>query len=186
MSGKKIVGFGLIIILLGAVGLAETLAQPSKGGSAYSVDPERSALMLRKGKELFGRARYNEAKELFRKAVQADPDSQKAWSYYDLAQLYSVAEQFKNHGHIVLSSAPEQIPEPAQPPSPGVTPPPPAAKEKVKTIPPKKEKTAKEKGPIPSEAPKGEPAKPEAPKPAPAPIPTPAPGGMKILKDEGC
>jgi len=67
MAGKKIVGIGLMLVLFGTIGFDGSFAQTSKGGSAYSVDPELCALMLRKGKESFSRAHYTEAKELLRK-----------------------------------------------------------------------------------------------------------------------
>ena len=121
MPKKNFLIIGLIFILLMGLGVHESQAQGSQSGQAYSVDPELCALMLRKGKESFTRGKYTEAKELFRKAILADPNSQKAWSYYDLAQMYSVAEQFKNHGRIVQSSAPpaEQTAEMAQPQTSG-------------------------------------------------------------------
>ena len=106
MTGKKILIVGLTIFLFGGFGLERASAQTSGSGQALQVDPERSALMLRKGQEFFSRAKFNEAKDFFRKAVQADPTSQKAWSYYDLSLFYTVGEQYKNHGRIVLSSAP--------------------------------------------------------------------------------
>lgn len=191
MPKKNFLIIGLMgVLLMGGLGVHESLAQGSPSGQAYSIDPGLCALMLRKGKESFTRGRYTEAKELFHKAILADPNSQKAWSYYDLAQMYSVAEQFKNHGRIVQSSAPpvEQTAEMAQPPTPAAPVSPPAMKEKGKGIPVKKEKpTVKEKAPGPKETPKVETPKPGAPAPVPPPpAPTPAPGGFKILKDEGC
>ena len=181
MPKKNILLFGLLVVLLLGLGIHESYAQQTQLGPAYSVDPELSALMLRKGKESFTRGRYTEAKELFRKAILADPNSPKAWSYYDLAQMYSVAEQFKNHGRIVQSSAPpaEQTAEMTQPPTPVLTPPSPATQEKGQGIAAKKRKPAvKKKVPATQETPKAE--------PTPPGTPTPAPGGMKILKDEGC
>jgi tetratricopeptide (TPR) repeat protein len=187
--------------------------QGTAAGQAFPVDPDSAALMLRKGKEAFSRARYGEAREYFRKAIQADPHSQKSWSYYDLAQLYTVAEQFKNHGRVVTSSAPapEETAAPALAAPAAPLPPaaPTAAPGKEKAASPKKEKqtpaAVKEKAAPAAELKKpAEPAKPAvsapasppapaapaapAPGPAPAPKPTPAPapGGMKILKDEGC
>jgi hypothetical protein len=177
-------------------------SQGTSAGQAFPVDPDNSALLLRKGKEAFSRARYGEAKEYFRKAIQADPHSQKAWSYYDLAQLYTVAEQFKNHGRVVTSTAPapDQTAELATPaPAPPASPTAPMtmpAKEKAAPI--KKEKPAapavKEKTAPPAEVKKpAEPTKPavSAPAPpaapaAPTPAPTKPPGGAKILQDEGC
>jgi hypothetical protein len=105
MDHKKIIGMALMLLWIVGLGLGGSYAQISPGKSQI-VNPELSALLLRKGKESFSRGRYNEAKNLFRKAIQADPDSQTAWSYYDLAQLYAVAEQFKNHGRILNSTAP--------------------------------------------------------------------------------
>ena len=180
-------------------------SQVTSAGQAFPVDPDNSALMLRKGKEAFSRARYTEAKEYFRKAVQADPNSQKAWSHYDLAQLYTVAEQFKNHGRVVVSTAPAPEETAAPPGAAPAAPLPPvaptAAPVKEKAAPSKKEKqtpaAVKEKATPSAEVKKpAEPVKPAVsapaapaeptPAPASAPKPTPAPGGMKILKDEGC
>jgi hypothetical protein len=192
-------------VFWGAVALP-AYSQGTSSGQAFPVDPNNSALMLRKGKEAFSRARYGEAKEYFRKAIKTDPNSQEAWSYYDLAQLYTVAEQFKNHGRVVVSTAPapEQTAELAAPapPTPAVAPP--ATPGKEKAAPAKKDKPAppvvKEKAaPAPEVKKPVEPAKPavSAPAPptppaapaltpAPAPKPTPAPGGQKAPKDEGC
>ncbi len=189
MPRKNFLLIGLMLILISGIGIDGSYAQQTSSGQAYAVDPELCALMLRKGREAFLRGKYTEAKDLFRKAVQADPNSQKAWSNYDLAQMYSVAEQFKNHGRIVQSTAPapEETAVMPQPPSPVVAPSAPPAKEKGKMIPAKKEKPVKEKGTAPSETKKVEPAKAGPPAPVPAPpAPTPAPGGFKILKDEGC
>jgi hypothetical protein len=190
MPLKKIVLIGMALFILSGSGFGMTYAQSTQSGQAYTVDPELCALMLRKGREAFSRARYGEARDFFRKAVQADPASQKAWSNYDLAQLYAVAEQFRNHGRIIASTAPppeqaaELTPAPAAPVTPVV---------KKKPGPAKKEKSApKEKPQTPSEPKKVEPgpAVPAKPSPAPVPVsppaPTPAPGGFKILKDEGC
>ena len=122
MTGKKIFIGGLAILLLMGWGLEWAKAQTTGSGQALQVDPERCALMLRKGQEYFSRAKFNEAKDFFRKAVQADPTSQKAWSYYDLSLFYTVGEQYKNHGKIVLSSAPhaEAAQELAPPKAPAV------------------------------------------------------------------
>lgn len=191
----KIFGIILGFCLLISGGTTDLYGQQPLSNPSFSVDPELCALMLRKGKESFSRARYGEAKGLFRKAVQADPTSQTAWSYYDLAQMYAVAEQFKNHGRLVQSSAPapEQTADliQPQPVSPSLTPPSPA-KDKEKAGAVKKDKASgKEKTTAPAEI-----KKPEPPKPAPgsqpaapsvpAPSPTKPPGGAKILHDEGC
>ncbi|MGC1403650.1 MAG: hypothetical protein WA974_12070 [Thermodesulfobacteriota bacterium] len=181
MPKKNVLIIGLMLILFGAFEFNDSYAQQPQSSQAYSLNPDLCALMLRKGKESFTRGKYTEAKELFRKAILADPNSQKAWSYYDLAQMYSVAEQFKNHGRIVQSSAPpaEQTAEITQSPTPVVTFPSPETQKKGQGIVAKKGKPAvKKKAPATQETPKVEPATPGTQ--------TPTPGGMKILKDEGC
>ena len=208
MTGRKLFILGLAIFLFSGLSLEGATAQTS-------VDPERSALMLRKGQESFSRSKFNEAKDFFRKALQADPTSQKAWSYYDLSLFYTVGEQYKNHGKIILSSAPQL--EAAQEPAPGKTPAaddltltgkmlkgkaaPPAKKEKPYPAPEVKKPGAKDKPyPAPELKKPVEPKKPAitapvtptppaktAPAaPVPSPTPAPTPGGSKSSKDEGC
>jgi hypothetical protein len=216
MGGKKVFLLGLAVLLFTGWSLEGANAQTSGSGQALQVDPERSALMLRKGQESFSRSKFNEAKDFFRKAVQTDPTSPKAWSYYDLSLFYTVGEQYKNHGKVVLSTAPqtEVVRESAPSGAPTVPATEPALKElKGKTVPPGiKEKPypapevkkpgAKDK-PYPAPEIK-KPAEPKTPAvtapvpptppakiapaaPTPAPTPAPAPGGgFKILKDEGC
>ena len=215
MTGKRISILGLAILLFTGFSLEWANAQTSGSGQALQVDPERSALMLRKGQESFSRAKYNEAKDYFRKAVQADPTSQKAWSYYDLSLFYTVGEQYRNHGKVVLSTAPqtETVLETAPPGAPTVPAREPALKElKGKTVTPVKKEAAypapevkrKSPGVTPYPAPEikkpAEPKKPTVTAPAPpsppakiapaaplpAPTPAPAPGGSKSSKDEGC
>jgi tetratricopeptide (TPR) repeat protein len=180
MTRKFILPIGWMLVLLWGIAIDPSFAQQTQ------ANPEQSALMLRKGQEAFSRGRYNEAKDFFRKAVQADPGSQKAWSNYDLAQIYAVAEQFKNHGRIIQSTAPS--PEVTEAlPSPVVVPLPSTSKDKGKIAPAKVATPSKEKGAAASERKKSEPSKtiPEGSTPTPSPS-APVPGGMKILKDEGC
>jgi hypothetical protein len=120
MAGKNLFLLGVAVLLVTGWGLAGANAQTARAGQASQVDSERSALMVRKGQESFSRSKFNEAKEFFRKAVQADPTSQKAWSYYDLSLFYTAGDQFKNHGKIVLSSAPQ--PEASQEIAPATAP----------------------------------------------------------------
>ena len=186
MTGKKLFILGLAIFLFSGWGLEWANAQTSGAGQAIQVDPDRSALMVRKGQESFSRSKFNEAKEFFRKAVQADPTSQKAWSYYDLSLFYTVGEQYKNHGKVVLSSAPqpEATQETAPPTAPAVaegTLPgktlkgkavPPARKEKPYPAPELKKPGAKDKPyPAPELKKPAEPKKPTVTAPAPPTLP---------------
>jgi hypothetical protein len=201
MGLKKIFISGLTLLLVGCFSSVWVFSQEGSAGQSSKADPELSALMLRKGKETFSRSKYHEAKEFFRKAVQADPTSQKAWSYYDLSLFYSVGEQYKNHGKVVLSSAP-QTETTLETTSPGVSAVSPGEKgkpypapvfkkpgAKIKPYPaPQLKKPAEPKKPtVTAPAPPTPPAKtaPAAPATAP-PAQAPSPGGLKILKDEGC
>lgn len=49
--------------------------------------------MLRFGKQTYVRGKYLDAKEYFRKAVEADPASSVAWRYYDQAVIFVLAER---------------------------------------------------------------------------------------------
>lgn len=104
MRVKNVIFIVLFMIPGILMGVEPGITQQTGAGEV--LHPDRCALMIRKGKESFARSRYGEAKEYFRQAVQVDPSSQEAWSYYDLAVIYMVAEQFKNHGRIVTSTAP--------------------------------------------------------------------------------
>jgi tetratricopeptide (TPR) repeat protein len=103
---RKIVLVVLSIMAGIVIGMDTGLIQQAVAGEEGRPDSDRCAFMIRKGKESFSRARYGEAKEYFRQAIQADPDSPSAWSYYDLSMIYTVAEQFKIHGRVVTSTAP--------------------------------------------------------------------------------
>ncbi|MDM8548628.1 hypothetical protein QUF72_01070 [Desulfobacterales bacterium HSG2] len=106
MRVKNIV-FAALFMLAGIIMLASTgCTRQAESGKELRPEQDRCALMMRKGKESFARSHYEEANKYFRQAVQADPASQDAWSYYDLSLVYTVAEQFRNHGRIVTSTAP--------------------------------------------------------------------------------
>ncbi|RJR22474.1 MAG: hypothetical protein C4582_06570 [Desulfobacteraceae bacterium] len=111
-------------------------------------DKALCAKMLQFGKEAYIRGRYLDAKEYFRKAVQADPSNQSAWQYYDQAVIFALAEKVEKDSRLVLpdtsvrqempaSSAPSGsstpgVAAPSAPSSPAPIPPP-------STSPPKKD-----------------------------------------------
>jgi hypothetical protein len=106
-----------LCLILGMGIWADPVLSQQIGQRESSIsNKELCGLMIRKGKESFSRNRFSEAKDYFRRAVSADPSSQDAWSNYDLALIYSVAEQFRNHGTVVSSTAPAPEPSTAQPP----------------------------------------------------------------------
>lgn len=92
------------VVLALALGLA--LAAPAVENQAECVNKELCAEKLRFGGEAFSRGDFSTAKAYFREAVQADPTSVKAWSFYDLSVMYDVAEQVKRAGKVETSGAP--------------------------------------------------------------------------------
>ena len=77
----------------------------STGDSATAFAAEQSpcppdkalcAKMIRAGQEYCERGKYKEAKEAFRRAVQADPHSARAWHFYDICFIYSYATELRN------------------------------------------------------------------------------------------
>ncbi|HDZ23168.1 MAG TPA: hypothetical protein ENH70_01365 [Desulfobacteraceae bacterium] len=84
------------------------------------------AKMLRFGKESYSRGKYLDAKEYFRKAVQADPGSLVAWRYYDQAVIFALAEKVeKSAGLLTPDVSARQEPQEST-----VQPPPPPAQAK--------------------------------------------------------
>jgi hypothetical protein len=110
MKLSRLTTYALAILcgsfLLSSIAVAE-MPQPK-----FKVDKKLCNLMVRFGKEAFARSRYADAKYYFQKAVQADPGSQKAWNFYDLASFYAVGEQMKAQGkYIFRPTAPTTPPE---------------------------------------------------------------------------
>ncbi|KMY66549.1 hypothetical protein AAU61_15520 [Desulfocarbo indianensis] len=116
---RALVALGLALVLGMGVSLA---VEAEVNKPEVCLDKELCAEKLRHGSEAFNRGRYSEAKAFFRQAVQADPTSIKAWSYYDLTIMYDAAEQVKRAGQVKTSGAPKPgCPEGvgAAPPIPG-------------------------------------------------------------------
>lgn len=97
--------------------------------SAYAPDKDLCAKMIRFGKQSYQRGKYLDAKEYFRKAVQADPTSTAAWRHYDLTVIYALAEKVnKNTGLIAPDVSPQgpastaSAPPPPQKPAPAKKP----------------------------------------------------------------
>jgi hypothetical protein len=53
------------------------------------------AKMIRAGQQACDRGKYEEAKAYFRRAVEADPTSAKAWHHYDTSVVLALAAQLK-------------------------------------------------------------------------------------------
>ena len=94
---------------------------PAQEAKAFVPDKALCAEMIRFGRQSYQRGRFLDAKEYFRKAVQADPASPLAWRYYDLSVISALAEKVnKNTGLI----APDVSPQGASPAKPSAPPPP--------------------------------------------------------------
>ena len=80
------------------------LPQSASGEEQKLFIPDKAlcAKMLRFGKEAYARGKYLDAKEYFRKAVQADPASPVAWRYYDQAAIFALAEKVEQNAGLVL------------------------------------------------------------------------------------
>nr|MBC8362764.1 hypothetical protein [Candidatus Desulfatibia profunda] len=79
--------------------LKDTSAQ---GPANCPPDKELCAKMLRFGQQAYVRGKYLDAKEYFRKAVQADPTSMNAWTYYDMTVVFALAEKVEKNSNLVL------------------------------------------------------------------------------------
>ncbi|MFH1083476.1 MAG: hypothetical protein ABIL06_20310 [Pseudomonadota bacterium] len=113
-------------------------AEDEKAQEVKTFVPDKvlCAKMIQFGKQSYQRGKYLDAKEYFRKAVQADPSSAAAWRHYDLAVIYALAEKVnKNTGLIVPDVSPQgpAKAEVAAPPPPPQQPAP-AKKPKFKIV----------------------------------------------------
>jgi len=94
------------------------------------------ALMIRYGKDSLVRLQFDQARQYFQKAVQADPSSRMAWAWYNRALVLSLSWNFKKTGRLFKpGTAPKFTPAPAvgpKPAAPATTKPAPAAP----TVPP--------------------------------------------------
>ena len=142
----------------------------------FKADKELCALMMRFGKEAFARARFADAKYYFQMAVQADPGSETAWNHYDLASIYTLANQMKTEGKYVF-----------RPPRPSVQPKAPIEQKNVSEA---SQPITEGKDAPPGAAPGSPPpddgdTPPETPDEGPPSEPSDS-SGFSIADDEGC
>jgi tetratricopeptide (TPR) repeat protein len=119
-----------LIILCTVFFLALMISLPGRtiaeGPTRFVPDKALCAKMLRFGKEAYSRGKYLDAKEYFRKAVQADPDSREAWRYYDQAVIFALAEKVEKNAGLTLPGVSKR--EETGQANPEAAPPPPVAK----------------------------------------------------------
>lgn len=130
----------VVIALLSAFLLLPGLAA---AGDAKGSAPGKAlcAEMIRFGVQSYQRSKYLDAKEYFRKAIQADPSSAEAWRRYDLAVIYALAEKVNKDTGLIAPDVSPQGPAPAAaapaaaaPVETAPPPPPPAPAKKPKFV----------------------------------------------------
>jgi len=121
---RKTIALSVLSIFIGAV-LMLTSGALGEEPKLFVPDKALCAKMLRFGKESYQRGKYLDAKEYFRKAVQADPASEVAWHYYDLAAVFALAEKVEKNADLIapgVSSRGETDSSSAAPPPPPAKP----------------------------------------------------------------
>lgn len=93
-----------IVALIAILSLFAFFLVPSGLVAEKSYQPDKAlcAKMIAAGKESYSRGRYLDAKNYFRKAVEADPGSQKAWHYYDQAVIFALAEKVEKQRDLLV------------------------------------------------------------------------------------
>ncbi|MBW1781161.1 MAG: hypothetical protein JRL30_10520 [Deltaproteobacteria bacterium] len=91
---------------------------------SFAADKAFCAKMIRFGQQSYQRGKFLDAKEYFRKAVQADPASTVAWKHYDLSVISALAEKLNKDTALI---APDVSPR-GSAQATSVAPPPPAPK----------------------------------------------------------
>ena len=99
---NKMFFFILGSFLLAAITMTPGGAVGEDQPKLFIPDKALCAKMLQFGKEAYSRGKYLDAKEYFRKAVQADPSSATAWKYYDQAVIFALAEKVEKNANLLL------------------------------------------------------------------------------------
>mgnify|MGYP003958445713 CR=1 FL=1 len=116
---------GLFLTLFLLLPLAVSAEEsPQKG-----ADKAFCAKMIQHGQGAYQQGKYLDAKEYFRKAVQADPSSVSAWAYYDQAVIFALAEKVEKDANLVMPDTSTRSEQQAKAPT-AKTPPPTKPKKK--------------------------------------------------------
>ena len=121
---KSVTGLLLTLFLFLPTTVPAEEASPQEG-----IDKALCEKMIRHGQEAYERGKYLDAKEFFRKAVQADPSSLNAWAYYDQAVIFALAEKVEKDANLVMPDASTRSEEQAAPSTAKAPPPPKPKKE---------------------------------------------------------
>ena len=96
----RILSSVIMVCLLTVVAFFPQSAVAEEPGR-FVPDKALCAKMIRFGKQAYERGKYLDAKEYFRKAVQADPTNQTAWEHYDMATIFGLAEKVEKNTDLV-------------------------------------------------------------------------------------
>jgi len=121
---KREVFFRSIVGLLLTLFLLLPVTVSAEGSSQKAVDKVLCSKMIQHGQEAYQRGKYLDAKEYFRKAVQADPTSMAAWAYYDQAVIFALAEKVEKNANLVMPDASTRSEQQAAAPATAAAPPP--------------------------------------------------------------
>ncbi len=100
-----------LVTLLGilfSVLLAYPTLTPAEEPKLFIPDKAFCAKMIRFGKQAYDRGKYLDAKNYFRKAIQADPTSSAAWRFYDQAVIFALAENVEKDARLILPGTSER------------------------------------------------------------------------------
>ena len=118
---------GLFLTLFLLLPLAVSAEEsPQKG-----ADKAFCAKMIQHGQGAYQQGKYLDAKEYFRKAVQADPSSVSAWAYYDQAVIFALAEKVEKDANLAMPDTSTRSGQQVGAPT-AKTPPPPKPKPRKK------------------------------------------------------
>ena len=93
---KSLTGLFLILFLL------FPSAIPAEESSRKGPDKAFCEKMIQHGQGAYQQGKYLDAKEYFRKAVQADPSSMSAWAYYDQTVIFALAEKVEKDANLTI------------------------------------------------------------------------------------
>jgi hypothetical protein len=126
MKDKGFASIVIVFFIVCVVAFSHFAFGEEKGASVS--EKELCAKMIRFGKQAYQRGKYLDAKEFFRKAVKADPESSLAWQYYDMAVVFALAEKVEKNSDLIAPDTSVRGETPAgsaakvAPPAPKVTP----------------------------------------------------------------
>ncbi len=129
--GKKFLFKSLTGVLLALFLLLPSIV-PAEESPRKGTDKAFCAKMIRHGQEAYQRGKYLDAKEYFRKALQADPSSVSAWTYYDQAVIFALAEKVEKNANLIMPDTSSRSEQPGPAPTAKTPPPPPKSKAKKK------------------------------------------------------